>query len=418
MIDRIIGLYQDKLLQNSLYLILNYGAMAGFGFFFWLACSHLFTPEEVGIATTLISAMTLITYISLLGFNYTFIYTLPNSVNRDREINSGLTLSLFMAIFVATLYVVFVPYLAPDLRLINENIFYAILFVLMVTTASLNLLIDSVYVAYRAAKYNFFIDGIIMSAVKLALPFALLGLGAFGIFSSAGGATVVAFLLSIYFLARNFNYSPRFYIHFPTIKKLFTYSFSNYISHILNIAPTLVLPLIVIDYQGAAAAGYFYVAFMIATLLYAVSYSVCQALFAEGSYAEEEFSLLIKKTLAVFAALLIPGTIVLYFLANFGLSIFGATYANEATNLLQIFGLASIPVALFTLTTVLLRINEQIKGLIFINIVYFISISGLAYHWGDLDLEWIGYAWLIGNTLSFLIGVLFIYFNTNKKISA
>src|SRR3989338_3168449 len=124
--EKLRELYRDSLFQNSLYLMLTTGVMALFGFAFWFLCARIFTPSDIGIATTLISAMTLISYISLLGFNTTFVRVLPTSTNRNNEINTGLLLCIGSAIIFAIGYVLAVPFIAPKLGLIHENIFYSI----------------------------------------------------------------------------------------------------------------------------------------------------------------------------------------------------------------------------------------------------------------------------------------------------
>ncbi len=404
--EKLRELYRDSLFQNSLYLMLTTAVMALFGFGFWFLCARIFTPSDIGIATTLISAMTLISYVSLLGFNSTFVRVLPTSTNRNNEINTGLILCISSAIIFAIGYVLAVPLIAPKLGIIHEHIFYAIGFVALVALAAINLLTDSIFIAYRAAKYNFWINGIAMSSVKLFLPFVFIGLGAYGVFAASGIAASVAMVLSITFLILKFDYQPQLNIDIQTWRSVIHYSFSNYIANLLNIAPILILPLIVINHLGAAAAGYYYLAFTVANLLYAVIYSVTQSLFAEGSYADRSLTELAAKSLLAMGAVLIPGSIILFFAAPIFLNIYGASYAVEATGILQAFALAGPAVALYTIMNMFLRIKKQVYRLIAVNIVYVITMSGLALLWVDKGLAWIGYAWLIGSLVAGITGLI------------
>ena len=158
--------------------MLNTGLLAVLGFFFWFIASRLFTPDQVGIASSLISTMTFITYLSLLGFDITFIRFLPTSKDRNNEINTGLLLSISAAVIIGIAYVFLVPFFAPDLAIIRENVFYAIGFVALIALAAINLLTDSIFIALRGAKYNLLIDGGIMGVIKLLLPFVFVSLGA------------------------------------------------------------------------------------------------------------------------------------------------------------------------------------------------------------------------------------------------
>jgi len=72
-------LANDSLYRNSIYLMLNTGVMAVFGFFFWIINTRLYCTEQVGIGTTLISVMKLISSFSLLGLGNSLIKHPPTS---------------------------------------------------------------------------------------------------------------------------------------------------------------------------------------------------------------------------------------------------------------------------------------------------------------------------------------------------
>jgi O-antigen/teichoic acid export membrane protein len=406
--EKLAQLHRDSLVRNSFYLMLSTGIMAVLGFAFWLIAARLFTPQEIGIATTLISAMTLISYIGLLGFNSTFIRVLPQSKTRSNDINTGLILSTSAAMLVAVVYILLVPVIAPSLSLIHDNLLYAAGFVLLVALSCVNLLTSSIFIAFRAAKYNLLIDGTIMSLVKLALPFAFVGLGAYGLFAAAGTGAAAALIASIFFLTTKFAYKPKLQIDKTTLKSVWQYSFSNYAANLLNIAPTLILPLVVLNHLGAAAAGYYYLGSMVANLLYTVVYAVSQSLFAEGSYADKGMRELLKRSTMVIAAIMVPAVTIIYFGASFMLGIYGQEYAKNATELLQLLALAGPMVAVYTIVNVLLRIVKLTKQIIVIDVIYLVVIAGLAELWADNGLAWVGYAWIIGNGLAGLAGLWFL----------
>jgi len=406
MVRKIIGLVRsDTLYVNSLYLLSNTLVMAAAGFLFWLISTHLYLPAQIGIATSLISAMALVSYISLLGFNSTFVRFLPTSKTRSQQISTGLVLSITVAVIVATGYVLLVPVFAPKLGLIHDNFWYGLGFVIMAALAAVNLLTDSIFIAFRAAKYNLLIDGFIMSSIRVVLPIFLVGLGAYGIFAASGAAASVAMVCSLYFLIKYFSYKPTLKIDKPVLRDVLHYSFSSYIANLLNIAPTLILPLIVINRLGPSAAAYYYLAFMIANLLYTVAYSVAQSLFAEGSYADRAFGSLVKKAVAILAVVTVAGSLALILIAPVILLIFGHDYSRNATGVLRIFALAAPGVALYVLSSTLLRITKHVYALIVVDIVYFVTICGLSMAWAHKGLNWIGLAWLVGQLIAGALGL-------------
>jgi O-antigen/teichoic acid export membrane protein len=267
----------DNLFRNSVYLMLSTVVSGGLGFFFWLICTHIYSPEQIGVGTALISAMSLISTIGLLGFNSTFVRVLPTSQNRNNEINTGSILVIGISAIMAAVYVLLIPFTAPSLSVINQNFWYAAGFVIIVALASINSLSDSVFIAYRSAQYALITDAFITSGAKLLLPLVFVALGAYGVFFSAGLATSLGMIGSILYMMFVFGYKPHLKIDMPTLRDVFRYSFTNYVANLLNMIPALILPIIVLDRLGAPAAAYYYLAFMIINLIYTVANSVAQS---------------------------------------------------------------------------------------------------------------------------------------------
>jgi O-antigen/teichoic acid export membrane protein len=400
----------DHLFRNSIYLMLTTGIMGLFGFFFWIICTHIYTPEQIGVGTTLISAMTFISFMSLLGFNSTFVRVLPTSNNRDKEINTGSILVISAAALMAVGYILIAPRLTPALSVVHDNLWYALGFVAAVALASINSLTDSIFIAYRAAQWNFITDGIVMGGTKLLLPFVFVTLGAYGVFASAGLAASLGMVASILALMVRFNYQPQLKVSGQALRDVFNYSFTNYIANLINIAPTQFLPIIVIDHLGASTAAYFYLAFMMINLLYTVSTSVSQSLFAEGSYNEHDLRNLLKHSVKILAAIMLPSAIILGALGPYVLDLFGKSYSTGGSAVLVLLALAAPAVGAVSIGSTLLRIMRKVKTLIFINMVYAVTTLGLALYWIKGGLVWVAFAWIIGNVVAAALAFLFLYY--------
>lgn len=387
------------------------GVQAILGVAFWFLVAHMYTPEEVGLGSTLIAATVFISYASLLGLNITLVKILPSTKYRTEIINSSLVLVFSTAIFISFLYVQSLPYLTPKLSFLTQNLVLSFSFIIFSAFSAVNLLTDSIFVAYRAAKYNLIIYTF-QSLTKVALPGTLIFLGAFGIFASSGAAAILALLLSVYFLIKKFDYKPKFKIHHDAIKDLWKFSSANYISNLFNIAPTIIIPIIILNELGAAQAGYFYLAFMLANLLYSIAYSVAQSLFAEGSYGETKLKILFKRAISILATIMIPAGILLALTGPFLLQIFGKSYGEEARDIIIILALSAPAVAAYILSSVFLRITDRIYTLIAMNVLYALTISILSYVWANHGLVWIGFAWMIGHLAAALFAVSSYFFQS------
>jgi len=77
----------DSLYRNSIYMMISTLIMSFLGFVFWMIVTRLYSASDVGLATTIISVMGLITSFSLLGLNVGLIKYLPTQRIRIRRLS-------------------------------------------------------------------------------------------------------------------------------------------------------------------------------------------------------------------------------------------------------------------------------------------------------------------------------------------
>lgn len=387
---------------------------AFFGFAFWFLNARLFSPADIGLASALISASTFIAYLSLLGFNSTFVRFLPTSKQRNDKINTGLILVLCTGVIVSLVYLALLPVLAPSLTFVTTHVWYVLGFVLLSAAAAGNLLTDSIFIAYRSAQYNLRIYAI-QSVAKLLLPLAFIGLGAYGVFAASGTAMALALGLSVSYLIRRFHYRPAVVVSREVIKSTWSFSSASYAANLLNIVPTLVLPLIVVNQLGPESAGYFYLAFMLVNLLYAVAYAVAQSLFAEGSYGQEGFRHLLTRATALLMAVMVPAALVMAVAGPWVLQLFGKSYGDGAAATIVVLALSAPAVAAYVLACVVLRITKQTVALVLMNVFYAFIICALAWMWSGKGLAWVAGAWLVGNVATAFVGAGAVWYGRNMR---
>jgi O-antigen/teichoic acid export membrane protein len=391
--------------------MLNTGVMAVLGFFFWIINTRLYSTEQVGIGTTLISVMTLISSFSILGLDNGLIRYLPTSERKNEKINTSFILVTLMSILISVIYLIFLKTFSPKLLFVRENIIFSLLFILFIVFYSLNIISENVFIAYRSSKYVL-IKNIFFSIAKLILPFILITLGSYGIFMSVGIALAIAFGLSLFFLILKYNYLFKPKINNDILKGMTKFSLGNYIAGFLGGSPGMILPILIINTIGAKYAAYFYMDMMVASLLYIIPIATSQALFAEGSYNESELKIHLKKAIKIISIIIIPAIIVTVFFGKYILLAFGKDYSNEGLIFLRLLALSGIFVSFNTIFGTILRVKHKIMVLIYINLINAILILGLSYLFLIKGLLGIGFAWITGQGL-----VSLIYFGviTNKR---
>jgi O-antigen/teichoic acid export membrane protein len=393
-------LWTDHMVRNSLYLILSSGLQAALGFAFWIITARLFSPADVGKASSLISATTVIAYLALLGLNSTLVRHLPSAPDREELITAGLVLVAGSGAGIGLLYVLLIPAVAPRLAFVEQRPGLAIGFVLLTAAAAVNLLTDSVFVASRQARYSALTDGGVGGVTKVVSVAILAGTGAYGLFCASVGGFAAAALASLVLMAKALRWRPSLSRPAATLKPLLRFSGANYAGNVLNLLPILVVPLIVLDRLGASAAAYYFVAFQVATVLYSTVYAVEQTFLAEGSHADVNWRELLRRSRRVLMMLCLPACLALVVSARWVLLAFGTGYSRHAAASLILLAAAAAPIAANHWLWTVLRLSGRLRGLVLSSGVYAIAICGLAWLLAPHGLSALTAAWPLGALLA------------------
>lgn len=401
------SLKKDHLYRNSVYMIASTAVLAGFGFIFWIIVARLFKPEFVGIATTLISVSTLIGGFSLLGLNVSLIRFLPKSDNKSGMINSIYTIAMLASVIAAIVFILGINILSPELAFLKGNPIYFITFIIFMAGLSLNSLLESTFIAYRAAG-NILLKNTLASILKLLFLFVFISFGAYGIFSSFSVSTLLSFTLGLIILKYRFNYKPAVTLNTGIIKKMARFSIGNYISGFLYQTPSLILPLIILNHLHAKVAAYYYIDTMILNFLIVVPVAASQTLLSEGSHDESLLKSHVFKAMKITSILLIPAIFVIFFFGHLVLHFFGPAYETDAFTFLQIISLSAIPIAVTLFANSIFRINHKTRSLIFLNLAGCALVLFGSEFFISYGLVGVGVGWLMGQSLSALLFLVFL----------
>ncbi|MFD0632268.1 oligosaccharide flippase family protein [Catenulispora yoronensis] len=313
------------MLRNSMFLMVSAGLTAGIGFIFWALVAHLYNSTQIGLATTLLSAISLISFLSTFGFGATMIRFQARGAARNRQVSVMLALVAGASFVLGTGYVLIVKLISPDLAFVHDKPVYAVVLIGICVFATVNLVTDSVFMAARRAEYNTLVDGFIQSLAKLVIPAAVVGMGAMGIVAASGTGYVVATLASIYLMYRRLGFRFSFHFGGTRIRETASYSATTHFSSLLNLIPQLALPIIVLRWLGPDNVTYYYLGSQIAALLSTGSYAIGDALFSEGAHDPDQLRSLMKRSAKIMTAVMLPGVAAVILVRKPLLSLFGGT---------------------------------------------------------------------------------------------
>lgn len=396
----------NSLYKNSIFLILGTLVTALLGFIFWILNARLFSPNDLGIATTTISAATLVSSFSLLGFNNSLVRFLPKAKNKSEKISSGLLIVTIVTLLLSILYLSFINILSPKLNFFLENHSYELVFIIFTLFLSYSNIVDSIFIAYRGSK-NVLVKSSIQSILKIIFPLFFVSLGFLGIILALTFSTISGVIFAIALLYINYGYRFSLQIESLELKRTIHYSFGNYLVNFFSSLPLLVIPIIVTVYVGTEYSAYYYIDAMIINLLYIIPSSITNSFFAEGSYGDENLRQIFKNSIKLVYAILIPGIVGIILLGYYVLLIFGKDYADNGYSLLILLATSSIFYSINNLLLAIFRIKHKIKILLFINILgsFFILLCCIIF--ARFNLTGIGLSWLAGQFLLTIIYTLF-----------
>jgi O-antigen/teichoic acid export membrane protein len=402
-------LQSDHMLRNSLFLILSTGLQAALGFAFWIVVARLFSTADVGIGSSLISATGLIAYLALLGLNNALVRFLPTAPDRNALITVSMLTVAGCGAVLGAIYIFATPIFAPKVAFVAHRPMLALGFVLLTAAAAVNLLTDSVFIASRRASYTALTDGGVGGIGKIVLAFALIGAGAYGLFSASVGGFAAASLASLMLMATAVRWRPSVKKPMEILKPLLKFSGANYAGNVMALLPTLVVPLIILDRLGASAEAYFFVAFQLANLLYAAASAVEQTFLAEGSQADVDWRNLLRRSLRLLVALFLPMCLVVVVAAHWVLLAFGVKYSQHGTPTLILLAVAAVPIGANDWLQTVLRLAGALRAIVWSGIVSAVAVCALAWLLAPYGLTALTASWAIGSSLGAVVaGVGFV----------
>jgi O-antigen/teichoic acid export membrane protein len=239
------------------------------------------------------------------------------------------------------------------------------------------------------------ITAILKIGLLIALAFMIKGSG---IVFSWGLALIITLTISFLWLLPRAQTGYKAFpeLDISLLKALGKYSIGSYVASLFSQAPSMVLPLLVLNILGAQSNAYFYVAWTIAGFMSAIPMSISRSLFVEGVHSARNIKKNVIKSLKSTFMLSIPAVIVMGLAAKWILLAFGPGYSANALALVWIMSVANVLRGFYTIYISLLRIQDRLKELVLIQSINSATIIILSYlaikTYGVIG---VGYAWLL-----------------------
>jgi len=397
----------QPLFANAGYLLGIHLVASLAGFLYWGLAARLYRPEEVGLASAILSAAALISGLADLGISISLVRFLPEAGSPHRLLNTAFTFNAVMALLIGGTFLAGLSLWSPSLMIVQRNVLYAAGFLAYTTTTTLETAVRFVFIARRQAGYAL-VHTCVINASRLLLMVVLTGLGAAGLVCSVALAFLVAVALSLLgFLPKvEAGYRPRPHFSRRDLAGMLPYSLGNYVATLLTQASPMLLPLIVLEILGPASSGYAYIAWMMGGLLTSPGLALAGSAFAEGANSPQRLTGILGRATACGLAVTLVAALALGLAAPWVLLLFGPRYAQEACGLLRWLAAAAPLAVLVGLYFTYLRVQKQVGRLILFSGAIAAATLGLAATWMPrMGIAANGVGWLVGNGLVATVAV-------------
>ncbi|HLC22296.1 MAG TPA: hypothetical protein VJJ79_00810 [Candidatus Nanoarchaeia archaeon] len=388
------NVWKNTLYRNSLFIILSSVVTGIFGFVFWTFAARNYSSQEVGLATTVISILGLLSNLSLLGFN---IALLRYSKKDNGKLNfSAVFVSIVASIILAGIFVIGVQYFLPAVGFLGENLWYASAFIIFTVINSLYLISNSIFIA-EGKGYLVLMKESLFSVTKVACILFLSGVT--GLLVSWNAGIALGVLFSFFFIKMHIGFDLR------QLKEIGGFTFYNYWGHIFNMLPTLLLPLIITPFLGPSSTAYFYISWMIANGLFIVANATSTNFLSEASKKSNQWKKKLDHALIFSGMGLLIGTGAILLFGHLILSLFSPEYLAGYT-LLQVLAVSSIPYGARTLYVSFLNLRNNAREGAAVNfLVFFVTILGSVLFM-EYGLIVIGISWNVANLAGLALGMV------------
>jgi O-antigen/teichoic acid export membrane protein len=377
--EKACALLGQSLFANAGYLMGIYLVASLTGFAFWGLAARLHRPEDVGIASAVISAVLLIAGIADLGMGAGLVRFLPEAPTPRRLLNTAFTLNTAAALLFGGVFLVGLSFWSPSLIVLRKNGLVAVGFLVFVIFTTVGAAVRMAFVARRQVLYGF-ISACVANGGRLVLVFLLASLGAQGLTAAWALAIALALAFSFGFLPRvEPGYSLRPSFNWADWAAVVPFSMGNYVASLLTQTSQRILPLIILAMLGPASSAHAYVAWMLGGFLASPGTTLASSAFAEGSNSPYRLKAILSKAVAVGIALTMLVALFVGFAAPWLLQLFGPSYAREATGLLRWLALAAPFAVLSQLYFTYLRVEKRMGRVIVLSGIVAAATLGTAF---------------------------------------
>jgi O-antigen/teichoic acid export membrane protein len=319
---------------------------SGTGFIFWWIAARQYPAEAVGLAGAAVSAMLLLSQISVLGLGTALAGILHREDRAASLIATAMLASGLAGILLGVAFGLSAPLFSDELQPIAATPLALIIFVAGVGITALSAVLDQVLVSVSRSLLQLARNAIFgFGRLPLLLVAAALvvqdGMAIYAAWLIATAVSLVVIISIVHDPELPGGLRPLMWIR---LREMASDALAHHVVNLSRSASVWILPLLVTVTLSREANAGFYVAFLMSNLLLLVGKEATFTLYIAGARTPETFWQQLRFTLGLSGLAALVGTLALTVAGRPLLSVFGELYASTAYPTVAILALSAFPV--------------------------------------------------------------------------
>jgi O-antigen/teichoic acid export membrane protein len=377
------------------------------GVVFWWVAARYFTQEAVGVGSAAVSAMTLLGFAGSLGMGTLLMGELPRRPGGRRSLlDAALAVTTLTGAVAGLAFALLAPLFSAELESLGQSWAAALLFAVAVGLTSFAYVIDQSLIGMLRGRLQF-ARNCVFAVVKLAalvpVAAAVADPGATWIYAVWGGGIAASLIVLAGFYREGEGEPLR--PDFAALGALRGHAASHHGFNLALLAPSMVVPIVVVSMISADANASFYVAWMISGFISMVPVSLATVLYAVASADPSRLTAQLRLTFAISFGVGLAANLLLLPAAGPVLEVFGSDYAEQAEIPLHILALGVFPLTVKTAYVALQRVRRRTGAALPVAILgTCLEVGGAALGAALTgDLTGVSWGWLAGVGLEVLL---------------
>ena len=399
---------------HVIHLMLSKLSFAVSGILFWYVATRMYSVAEIGLASALTSAASLILFISFFCQTDTFVRFLPQSEKKETVFSTFVLFSLVMLGLICFLSIMKADLFFPDLQKDFTGL-WKLYFVAYVLFFFIFQVLEGLLISFKHT------DGVLLltltqNFLRIGMLVFLSAWGAAGIFWANGfGACAAVFLGGLFFLKKGWPLKWSAEFNPGIFQDLLPFSAVNFLNASSTFLPGTLLPIFVLHLFSKQEAGFFYLPWMM-FMIYASFFSTIMSVFVMKTSHGESPDALWKKMVGSASFVVIVGVLVFVLGAVPILAIFKKDFAEYSAATLRILFSSFFFYPVHQIYTTLANVRRETAKVGVVSAVLmtsFIVFCFLFFPAGKIEL--FAWAWLAANAVTAGFVLFLIFFWKTKK---